>query len=812
MPRPKILVVDDEPFNVDYLEQELDDLGYDTVAAANGQEALAQVAAESPDLVLLDIMMPIMDGFTVLARLKADPTTRDIPVIIISAMNDLASIVKGIQGGAEDYLPKPFEPVLLQARITSGLDKKLRRDRENEYLREVERLTEAAEAVQGSAYDEEAIAPVTKRSDSLGNLARVFQKMAAEVVAREQRLKRQLRQLQLDIEEERSSASDTAAIYIPMDRRQALLHGTSLPEVADGSVLVADISGFTPLTASFAKELGLQRGAEEITRVINQVYTVLIAHVHQQGGSVVGFGGDAITCWFASKSPMRAVACALAMQQSMAQFAKIAAPGGMEISIGVKVAVGTGPARRLLVGDPGRHVIDVLAGRMLDDLAEAERNTRSGEVLASAAVVAALSDLLTVSEWREGKKFAVIAGLSEAEEDAPWPEIPAGALTAEQSRAWLPPAVYEKVQSGHSAFLSELRPATSLFLKFDGIDYDADGDVRFKLDAFVRWVQSVVERWDGAMLQLAIGDKGSCFNIAFGAPVAHYDDARRAVCTALELVSPLTSLAFVTSVTIGLAHGPIRAGAYGSPAQRAYTVIGDKTNLAARLMMAAAPNTILCDEAVYAAAREQIVFESLGSIMVKGKTEPVTIYRPVMERPSAMGTGETHRTLLLDQLAPAQQMALKTASVIGQVFSLRQLRDIYPDEHERQNLDEHIAAVTQLNLIAPVPGGGDPIYTFVDAATQDGAYHQMLFAQRRQLHRAVAEWHERVHAADLSPHYPTLARHWRAANEPARAIHFLEQAAGLARKNGAYEDAQRYLNESLAIDATSSVLSSGYQR
>ena len=159
MPRPKILVVDYEPFNVDYLEQELDDLGYDTVAAANGQEALAQVAAESPDLVLLDIMMPIMDGFTVLARLKADPTTRDIPVIIISAMNDLASIVKGVQGGAEDYLPKPFEPVLLKARITSGLDKKLRRDRENEYLREVERLTEAAEAVQGSSYDEEAIAP-----------------------------------------------------------------------------------------------------------------------------------------------------------------------------------------------------------------------------------------------------------------------------------------------------------------------------------------------------------------------------------------------------------------------------------------------------------------------------------------------------------------------------------------------------------------------------------------------------------------------------------------------------------------------------
>ena len=101
MSRPKILIVDDEPFNVDYLEQELDDLGFDTVSAANGEQALAQVAAESPDLVLLDIMMPVMDGFAVLARLKSDPATRDLPVIIISAMNDLASIVKGIQGGAE---------------------------------------------------------------------------------------------------------------------------------------------------------------------------------------------------------------------------------------------------------------------------------------------------------------------------------------------------------------------------------------------------------------------------------------------------------------------------------------------------------------------------------------------------------------------------------------------------------------------------------------------------------------------------------------------------------------------------------------
>ena len=133
--QPKILIVDDEPFNVDYLEQELEDLDYETFSAGNGQEALEKLQSLSPDLVLLDIMMPVLDGFAVLARMKADPKLRDIPVIIISAMNDLQSVVKGIQQGAEDYLPKPFEPVLLHARISSSLEKKRLRDEHRRLIR-----------------------------------------------------------------------------------------------------------------------------------------------------------------------------------------------------------------------------------------------------------------------------------------------------------------------------------------------------------------------------------------------------------------------------------------------------------------------------------------------------------------------------------------------------------------------------------------------------------------------------------------------------------------------------------------------------
>jgi serine phosphatase RsbU (regulator of sigma subunit) len=148
MTDPKILIVDDEPFNVDYLEQELDDLDYETVSAANGQEALEKVQSEAPDMVLLDIMMPVIDGFEVLTRLKADPRTRDIPVIVISASTDLQSVVRGIQLGAEDYLPKPFEPVLLRARIASSLEKKRLRDLQQLNLKSLERELEIGRQIQ----------------------------------------------------------------------------------------------------------------------------------------------------------------------------------------------------------------------------------------------------------------------------------------------------------------------------------------------------------------------------------------------------------------------------------------------------------------------------------------------------------------------------------------------------------------------------------------------------------------------------------------------------------------------------------------
>ncbi len=120
----RILIVDDEPFNVDYLEQELECRGFITEAATDGLEALERVAAAPPDLVLLDVMMPRMDGISTLRILKDDPETRLIPVVLMTALNAVEDRVRGIEAGADDFLSKPVDDRELLARINTALNLK----------------------------------------------------------------------------------------------------------------------------------------------------------------------------------------------------------------------------------------------------------------------------------------------------------------------------------------------------------------------------------------------------------------------------------------------------------------------------------------------------------------------------------------------------------------------------------------------------------------------------------------------------------------------------------------------------------------
>jgi CheY-like chemotaxis protein len=200
-----LLVVDDNELNRDMLSRRLERLGYRVQCVEGGQQALSMLRLLAFDLILLDIMMPGIDGYQVLKQLKADPQLRNIPVIVLSALNEIDSVVRCIRMGAEDHLPKPFDPVLLRARIGACLEKKRLRDLELEYLRQVARLTTAAADVEAGHFDAESLADVARRDDQLGQLARVFQRMAREVAAREQRLKQQVQELRIAIDERRKS-------------------------------------------------------------------------------------------------------------------------------------------------------------------------------------------------------------------------------------------------------------------------------------------------------------------------------------------------------------------------------------------------------------------------------------------------------------------------------------------------------------------------------------------------------------------------------------------------------------------------------
>ncbi len=153
-----ILVVDDEPENRELLSRRLTRQGHRVVEAENGRRALECVASQDFDVILLDLMMPEMDGYEVLTQLKLNPSTRHVPVIVITGVDDIQSVVRCIELGAEDYLPKPFNPVILKARLNACLEKKKWRDREVSYLRQIESEKQRADDLLGVILPPEIVA------------------------------------------------------------------------------------------------------------------------------------------------------------------------------------------------------------------------------------------------------------------------------------------------------------------------------------------------------------------------------------------------------------------------------------------------------------------------------------------------------------------------------------------------------------------------------------------------------------------------------------------------------------------------------
>jgi two-component system, cell cycle response regulator len=235
--RGHILVVDDNRVNRMVLTRALHEQGYTAATAEDGRQALdilRSTAGATVDVVLLDILMPRLDGYGVLEQVKADDGLRHLPVIMISAVDELDSVIRCIQMGATDYLPKPFNPNLLRARIAASLAGKRLRDLELEYLEQVGRVADAAGAVEAGTFALESLDAVAERTDALGQLARVFRRMAREVHAREERLQREVRELRIEIDQSRQAkqvAEITESDYFRRLRGQA----DDLRRIMDGS-------------------------------------------------------------------------------------------------------------------------------------------------------------------------------------------------------------------------------------------------------------------------------------------------------------------------------------------------------------------------------------------------------------------------------------------------------------------------------------------------------------------------------------------------------------------------------------------------
>ncbi|GEM_PF-232379 len=250
-PGGMILVVDDNPTNCDLLARQLKRHAYTVTTANSGSQALRLLKAIPYDLILLDVIMPGMNGLELLQQLKRHDTWRHIPVIMISALDEIDGAVKCIELGADDYLHKPFDPTLLKARIGAYLEKKQLRDQELLYLQQVERLTAAAAAIETKTFSPNSLDDLVQQPNKLGQLARVFQHMAQEVYSRERHLEQQVHRLQVTIDNGQKKRL-VAEIAVTDHFRQLQKRTKSSRDIENlyRPSLYPPLSGFSPEKAS----------------------------------------------------------------------------------------------------------------------------------------------------------------------------------------------------------------------------------------------------------------------------------------------------------------------------------------------------------------------------------------------------------------------------------------------------------------------------------------------------------------------------------------------------------------------------------
>ncbi|HWL48485.1 MAG TPA: AAA family ATPase [Acidimicrobiia bacterium] len=426
-----------------------------------------------------------------------------------------------------------------------------------------------------------------------------------------------------------------------MDRRRQLAGMGTLAATSSGAALFADISGFTNLTEVLSRNLGARRGAEELTRLLNQVFGPITSAIHEHGGSVISFGGDSVTSWFDGDDGSQATAAALSLRSFIQVFQDQEA-GGPAGDIDIKVAVVSGRSRRVRVGRPEHSYMDVLAGEVVERLSSEAELLQRGEVAVSEEVAEALgfrAELRTMSS--DGRVRYLVDSLTSAPDRVI--AIDDYAIDETAAREWLLPDVHEQIEQRLDGLMAELRDVVTVFVGFEGLDHVHDDDAGATLDACVSWAQEVLGRYEGVVLQVLIDDKGCHLYAVFGASISHEDEARRAVIAALELTEPSPESGVNSEVRVGIASGMAYVGSYGGPKRMTYGAHGPVVSLAARIMQQTPPGEVHVTEEIAANPSARVDFTLLGPGEFKGIDRAVTIHRATAV--NGHGPAETSRRL-----------------------------------------------------------------------------------------------------------------------------------------------------------------------
>lgn len=389
----------------------------------------------------------------------------------------------------------------------------------------------------------------------------------------------------------------------------------------DAVALFADVSGFTSMSEALGRTG--KSGIEELTAILNSYFAPMIELIRTYGGIVGKFGGDAMTVLFPytqqtqAQTVRRAIECALHMQTRMDTYKAVSTSAGV-FGLTMKAGLALGPVFCTTVGDLAVRLEYIIAGEVLDLCAEAEHHATPGEVVIHNQLLPYVGSI-EISETRDD--FSCVTGTG-ADALLPLPpqrDVPPQAVDV--LAGYLHPTIAQRLKAGLGGFINEHREVTTLFVNFTGFDYDHDVEVGTRLQTYFADVIRMIQRYDGYLNKIDMGDKGSKYVVLFGAPVAHEDDEERALHCALEL-----NWVPGAQVSIGINTGFVFCGQVGSTARQEYTVMGDAVILAARLMQAAQAGEILVSASTEEQSKGIFQWQHREPIQVKGKTEYVPIY------------------------------------------------------------------------------------------------------------------------------------------------------------------------------------------